>query len=183
MRLALLVAVAVILPTAEARANCYEACVAERPIESQDHFVHADRARKCRDLCEGKALSRLKTAGLYGAYAACTPQPLPLEDFRTTRAGSSSWRQEFNVFSWTVKNDFADKILTGIDVSTQDLSLSRVSISAESVIAPGDTGTFVIPDFFDGYPAVRYATKVETIYACSLTQEEPAKPSGGAGSE
>lgn len=153
---------------APARADCFSACIAADPVVSQDHFKMADGVRACRDMCTSEALDGLRKVGLYEAYAACKPRALTRDEFRAVRAASASWRQQLNIFTWEVRNIFPDKLLTGIEVATQDLNLSTVSVSAASVIPPNSTGTFVVPDFFDGYPAVRYATKVATIIACDL---------------
>jgi hypothetical protein len=161
--------VAGMAPAAAAPAGgCFATCMAAHPPKTDDYFNFADDVKACRDRCDADALGRLKSSGLYETYAACTPVPLSKQDFRDLRAANPSWQSQFNVFLWDVRNIFKDKVLTGIEVKTQDMNLIDVNLTADGVIAPGEAGTFVIPDFFDGYPAVRYATKVVGVTACTV---------------
>lgn len=155
-------------PALAAGPGCFASCMAERPPKTDDYYAFADTVKLCRDRCDALALEGLKTTGLYEAYAACTPAPLSKEDFRDLRANNPSWQSQFNTFTWDITNPFKDKILVEIEVQTQDMNLSTVSLTSAGVIAPGQSGTFVVPDFFDGYPAVRYATKVRGAKACTL---------------
>lgn len=152
--------------------SCFAACVAERPMKSDDYFVFADIVRQCRDRCDAAALDQLKSTGLLSAYRSCTPEPLNKEEFRDLRAGNPSWQAQMNTFTWDVTNNLPDRILTEIEVQTQDMNLSTITFTAASVIGPGQTGTFVVPDFFDGYPAVRYATKVRSAKACTIAKNQ-----------
>ncbi|WP_181705485.1 hypothetical protein [Chthonobacter rhizosphaerae] len=148
--------------------GCFAGCMAERPPKTDDYFQFADTVKQCRDRCDAAALDDLRKSGLYEAYASCTPEPLSKEEFRDLRAENPSWQAQFNTFTWDVTNRFKDKILTEIEVQTQDMNLSTVSLVATSIIAPDKSGTFVVADFFDGYPAVRYATKVRGAKACTI---------------
>ena len=148
--------------------GCFSTCMAGHPPKTDDYFAFADDVKACRDRCDADALDRLKSSGAYAAYASCKPAPLSKQEFRDLRAANPSWQSQFNVFLWDVRNIFKDKVLTGIEVKTQDMNLIDVSLVADGVIAPGEAGTFVIPDFFDGYPAVLYATKVTSVTACTV---------------
>lgn len=148
--------------------TCFESCMAPYAPKSDDYFPFANHVKACRDRCDGEAIADLKATGSYAAYAACKPEKLDLEDFRALRAANPSWQAQFNVFLWDVRNIFPDRLLTGIEVRTQDMNLVDVDLAAEGLIPPGGAGTFVIPDFFDGYPAVRYATKVTSVSACRV---------------
>jgi hypothetical protein len=154
-------------PTA-AQADCVAACMRDAPLASQDHFVRADAVRRCRDGCEREMRGKIASSGLDERLRSCERRDLTLPEFRQLRGANPSWQQQFNIFTWQVTNRFEDLVLTGLEVTTQDLNLSTVTLSAAALIPPGETGTFVIPDFFDGYPAVRYATKVERVTACAL---------------
>jgi hypothetical protein len=153
---------------AAAAKGCFADCMAAHPPTTDDYFAFADDVKGCRDRCDAQAIEGLKASGLYDAYAACTPEPLSKTEFRDLRAANPSWQSQFNVFLWDVRNIFPDRLLTSIEVKTQDMNLIDVSLTADGVVAPGASGTFVIPDFFDGYPAVRYATKVTSVSACRL---------------
>lgn len=148
--------------------TCFAACMADKKPVTDDYFRFADDVKLCRDRCDAEALDGLKTAGLLAAYRACTPEPLTREEFRDLRAKNPSWQSQFNTFTWDVTNTFPDKILVEIEVQTQDMNLSNVSLVSTGIIAPNREGTFVVPDFFDGYPAVRYATKVRGAKACTI---------------
>lgn len=148
--------------------GCFAACMAERPPKTDDYFAYSKVVGECRDQCDAAAIDKLKADGLYATYAACTPEPLSKEEFRDLRAGNPSWQAQFNIFTWDVTNTLPDKILTEIEVQTQDMNLVNVTFQANTVIAPNQSGTFVVADFFDGYPAVRYATKVRGAKACTI---------------
>lgn len=164
----IIAATAVPAASAASAGGCFATCMAAHPPKTDDYFNFADDVKGCRDRCDADALGRLKSSGLYEAYAACKPVPLSKQEFRDLRAANASWQSQFNVFLWDVRNIFKDKVLTGIEVKTQDMNLIDVTLTADGVIAPGEAGTFVIPDFFDGYPAVRYATKVVGVTACAV---------------
>ncbi len=148
--------------------GCFATCMAPFAPKSDDYFPFAAHVKECRDRCDAAALDALKASGAYAALSACKPAPLSKQEFRDFRAANPSWQAQFNVFLWDVRNIFKDRILTGITVKTQDMNLIDVELTADSVIAPETAGTFVIPDFFDGYPAVRYATKVTSVSACAI---------------
>ena len=166
------IAFSALLPTgagaAEPIRGCFAACMADHPVRNDDHFAFADSVRGCRDSCQAATLEAMKASGLYAKYAACKPEPLPLQAFRDLRAANPSWQAQFNVFLWDLRNTLPDVILTGITVKTQDMQLIDVELESEGLIPPGETGTFVIPDFFDGYPAVRYTTKVTKAMGCKI---------------
>lgn len=148
--------------------SCFTGCMSERKPTSDDYFKFSDDVRACRDQCDAAAIHKLRDGGLYDAYAACEAKPLSKEEFRELRAANSSWMSAFNIFTWDVRNIFPNKLLTEIEVRTQDMNLLNVSFVSQSVIPPGELGTFVVTDFFDGYPAVRYATRVVGAKACDL---------------
>lgn len=163
------VSLAASAPAAAAPAqSCFSVCMAPFAPKTDDYFPFASHVKQCRDRCDLKALDGLKTSGAYDDYAACKPEPLSKQDFRDLRAANPSWQAQFNVFLWDVRNIFPDRVLTGVTVKTQDMNLIDVELTGEGLIAPEASGTFVIPDFFDGYPAVRYATKVTAVTACKL---------------
>jgi len=147
---------------------CFSTCMKPYAPTSDDYFPFADHVKACRDRCDAATLDAMRADGSYPAYASCTRQTLDKADFRALRAANPSWQSQFNVFLWDVRNVFPDRVLTGITVRTQDMNLIDVDLEAVGVIPPGASGTFVIPDFFDGYPAVRYATKVTSVTACKI---------------
>lgn len=165
---ATLAVVAVSAP-AVAGPSCFATCMTDHKPTTDDYFAFADDVKACRDRCDASALESFKKSGLYTAYAACTPVDLDREAFKTLRSSNPSWQAAFNVFLWEVTNPLEDVVLTEIEVVTQDMNLINVSLTAATVIAPGESGTFVIPDFFDGYPAVRYATKVTGAKGCKIS--------------
>lgn len=166
--IAMMAGLAATTPAQAAAKGCFAGCMAETPPKNDDYFAYQQIVRACRDRCDAAALDQLKADGLYEAYAACKPEPLTKTEFRDLRASNPSWQAQFNIFSWDVTNTLPDKILTEIEVETQDMNLVNVSFTASTVIAPKQSGTFVVEDFFDGYPAVRYATKVRGAKACTI---------------
>lgn len=171
-RSAALVGVALLAATSmevgAASPSCFAACMADHKPKTDDYFAFAGDVKACRDECDAAALASLRDKGLYDAYAACKPEPLDKAEFRELRAANPSWQAQFNVFTWEVRNILSKRIITEIEVTTQDMNLLPVSFTAVTVIPPDETGTFVVTDFFDGYPAVRYATRVRGAKACTL---------------
>lgn len=168
--IAMVAALAVLAAPAHAAPvkGCFAGCLADRPMKNDDYYAFADTVRQCRDRCDAAALDQLKASGLYEAYAGCKAEPLSKEEFRDLRAKNSSWQAHMNTFTWDVTNPLPNKILTEIEVQTQDMNLSTITFTSGTIIPPNASGTFVVPDFFDGYPAVRYATKVKGAKACVI---------------
>ncbi len=122
----------------------------------------------CRDDCEAEAHERLATRGLAGKIAACTPEPVADADLKKIRSASPSFLAFANAFTWDLHNILDNKVIVRIEMTTQNLSLQDVVMSTGGTALPGETATFLISGFYDGYPSVRVTTRVKAIYACGL---------------
>ncbi len=157
-----------VAPAAAAQPQgCFATCMAPFAPKSDDYFPFANHVKECRDRCDAAALDALKSSGAYDAYAACKPAPLSKQEFRDSGRPIRPGRRS-STSSVGRPQHLPEPHPHGITVKTQDMNLIDVELTADGVIAPDKAGTFVIPDFFDGYPAVRYATKVTSVTACTI---------------
>jgi hypothetical protein len=168
MRFIALLGLATAALAAPASAACFDQCLSGKIETSSDDLEIRDAARSCRDVCDAEALAELKKNGLSEGLASCRAKKLSLEDFRKVRAASPSYRIQANVFLWDVTNPFPDRLLTRVEVSTQNLDLQEVGFTGTGLVPPSSTATFVIPSFYEGYPAVRFSAKVSGIWACEV---------------
>lgn len=168
MRL-IIAAVLLVLAVGQAEAQtCFRDCLAGKITSSSDDLAIKDASRECRESCENAVRTKLETDGFGDKLKDCKAEPLSVEDFRKVRAASPSYYVQANVFVWEAKNPFPDRVLTKIDVSAQNLDLNEFEFTGTGLIPPSGSGAFVIPSFFDGYPAVRFAGKIRTVWACTI---------------
>ncbi|GBD47485.1 hypothetical protein [Methylopila sp. Yamaguchi] len=169
MRTASLVAAALLcLVAAPARSACFDACFGSKVAADSDDIAVKDAATACRQSCDAEAQTALDRQGFGAQLKSCRAHPISLEEFRKVRGASPSYRVQSNIFLWDVKNPFPDKVLTKIEVSTQTMELNDLAFVGTGLVPPSSTATFVIPAFYEGYPAVRFSAKVSAIWACDL---------------
>jgi hypothetical protein len=155
--------------TSGATATCFRDCLGEKITSAQasdDDIRKA--ARECRESCEAGVRAGLERDGKLAQVEGCKAEPLPLADLRKLRAETPSYYVQSNIFIWDFKNPFPDRALTKVEVTAQNMDLNPVGFTGTGLAPPGGEGVFVIPSFFDGYPAVRFAAKVENVWACPV---------------
>jgi hypothetical protein len=71
--------------------TCFHTCFREKPksVDVDDQTLREDM-QSCRELCEKEARDRLKDNGYAEKVAACTPEPVSLEDLKKIRSASPS---------------------------------------------------------------------------------------------
>ncbi|MCK0198802.1 hypothetical protein MWN34_18035 [Ancylobacter sp. 6x-1] len=148
--------------------GCLRTCLSDRIKGTDDDAAMRDALRACRESCLGTEADELKAEGLYDRYAQCRPSPLSDAEFHRLRSGNPSFLIHTNALIWEMKNVLPDKVIRSIEVTTQSLSLSDTAFSIRTLIPPGHSGTIVMMNFFAGYPAARFATRLTRIEACPL---------------
>jgi hypothetical protein len=167
MRLVLAFA-AVAACAAPANATCFRDCLGSRIAATSDDIAIKDAARTCREVCEAEVRDGMEKNGTLAQLKSCRGEELSLADLRKLRGETASYYVQSNVFIWDFKNPFPDRAITKIEVSAQNMDLNDVSFTGTGLVPPAGEGVFVIPAFFDGYPAVRFAAKVRKVWACPV---------------
>lgn len=153
---------------ASASATCFRDCLGGRIATQSDDQQIRDAAKACRESCEAKAREDLARAGKLSQATECKAEPLNKEDLKKLRAETPSHYVLSNTFIWDVKNPFPDRSLLKIEVAAQNMDLNEIAFTGTGLAPPSGEGVFVIPGFFDGYPAVRFAAKVVKVWACPV---------------
>ena len=68
-----------------------------------------------------------------------------------------------------------EQLIRQVEITTQNLSLEDITMSAGGIVEPGQSGTFLIRYIADGYPSMRVTTRVKAIYACALEPADVSK--------
>jgi len=149
--------------------TCFRGCLTSKLTSStvEDEEIRSFM-QDCREVCEAKTRERLASRGLAEKLAACTPEPVADGDLKKIRSASPSFLAFANAFTWDLHNVLDNKVIVRIEMTTQNLSLQDVVMSAGGTALPGETATFLISGFYDGYPSVRVTTRIKAIYACEL---------------
>lgn len=168
MRLTIAIAAALLSVGAAHAQTCFRDCLSPRLQSDSDDLQIKDAARACKVVCEDKAKDDLAKAGLLDKLTSCKAEPLTDDDMKKVRSASPSYYVQSNVFIWDMTNPFDDRVLTKIEVSAQNMDLNDMQFTGGGVAPPSSPGIFVVPSFFDGYPAVRFAAKVQKIWACPV---------------
>lgn len=171
MRILLAGPLAVLIAAAaapEARATCFRDCLGGRIQSSSDDQHIRDAAKECRQSCEAAARDVLQKEGKLAQIDGCRPQELSKDELKRLRSETPSYYVQSNAFIWDFKNPFADRAITKIEVTAQNLDLNQIEFTGAGLVPPSGEGVFVIPAYFDGYPAVRFAAKVEKVWACPV---------------
>jgi len=167
MRLALALCLAA-LSAAPASATCFRECLGGKIETQSDDQKIRDVAKECRQTCEAQARETMERAGTLATLADCKAEPLTKDELKKLRAETPSYYVQSNTFIWDIKNPFADRALTKVEVTAQNMDLNPIAFTGAGLVPPAGEGVFVIPAFFDGYPAVRFAAKVEKVWACPI---------------
>lgn len=149
-----------------AGATCFRECLAKEIVTSSSDDDIRKAAKACRSTCEDQVRAQLERDGKLASVEACRPEPLSREDLKKLRAETPSYYVQSNTFIWDFKNPFPDRVLTKVEVTAQNMDLNQIGFTGTGLVPPSGEGVFVIPAFFDGYPAVRFAAKVEKVWAC-----------------
>lgn len=149
--------------------TCFRVCLTSKLTSSavEDEEIRSFM-KGCRDQCEAEAKDRLASRGLAGEIKACIPEPLADADLKKIRSASPSFLAYANAFTWDLHNVLDNKVIVRIEMITQNLGLQDVVMSSGGTALPGETATFLISGFYDGYPSVRVTTRVKAIFACEL---------------
>ncbi|GAC1333432.1 MAG: hypothetical protein NVSMB26_14550 [Beijerinckiaceae bacterium] len=149
--------------------TCFRACLKPKLVgsEIEDTQIRS-LMRACRDTCESEAERQFSRSGRGEKLLHCLPEPLSDEEFKRVRAASPSFLAFANSFTWDLNNVLSDKVIKRVEAITQNLELQDVELGGGVTIAPGESGTVLIPGFFDGYPQMRVSTRIKAIYACPL---------------
>lgn len=151
---------------ARAADACFSACLKPRMAAPDvDDETIREALSACRARCDEATRARLAAAGGESALA-CAPSPLSPEEFRKVRSASPSVVGLAGAFLWEVDNVLPDKVVRRVEISTQNMSLQEVAMTAAGIAPPGERATFLVPHVGDGYPAVRMSSRVVAIYAC-----------------
>jgi hypothetical protein len=167
MRLEIALSLAALL-AAPASATCFRECLGGKIQTQSDDQQIRDVAKECRQTCESAVRDKLQSEGKLAAVTDCKAEPLSKEDLKKLRAETPSYYVQSNTFIWDFKNPFADRALTRVEVTAQNMDLNPIEFTGAGLVPPAGEGVFVIPAFFDGYPAVRFAAKVEKVWACPV---------------
>lgn len=152
----------------EARATCFRDCLGGRIQSSSDDQHIRDAAKECRQTCEAAARDTLAKDGKLAQIDGCRPELLSKDELKRLRSETPSYYVQSNAFIWDFKNPFPDRAIMKIEVTAQNLDLNQIEFTGTGLVPPSGEGVFVIPAYFDGYPAVRFAAKVEKVWACPI---------------
>jgi hypothetical protein len=170
-----LAALAVCAP-AQAIETCFHTCLKGKMVSPDiDDQTIRDDMQACKSRCDEEEKAQLETDGIAAKVAACVPEKLPDADMKKVRSASPSVVAFANAFTWDVNNVLPDKIIRQVEITTQNLSLEDITMSAGGIVEPGKSGTFLIKYIADGYPSMRVTTRVKAIYACALEPPDPSK--------
>jgi hypothetical protein len=125
----------------------------------------------CKESCDDEMKARLEKEGVEKKLAACIPEKVDDADMKKVRSASPSVVAFANAFTWDVKNVLPGKFIRKVEVSTQNVSLEDVTLTAAGTVEPGESETFLMNNIADGYPSLRVTTRVKAIYACSLDSD------------
>lgn len=167
MRLALILGLTA-SSAAPASATCFRECLGSKIQTQSDDQQIRDVAKECRETCEAKVREGLERDGKLAAVTGCKAEPLAKDELKKLRAETPSYYVQSNTFIWDFKNPFPDRVLTKVEVTAQNMDLNQIAFTGTGLVPPSGEGVFVIPAFFDGYPAVRFAAKVEKVWACPV---------------
>jgi hypothetical protein len=155
---------------AAAAETCFHACLKGKLISPDiDDQTIREYMQTCKESCDDEMQTRLEKEGLEKKLAACIPEKVPDADMKKVRSASPSVVAFANAFTWDVKNVLPGNLfIRKIELSTQNVSLEDVTLTATGIVEPGEIETFLMNNISDGYPSLRVTTRVQAIYACSL---------------
>jgi hypothetical protein len=148
--------------------TCFRSCLAPRLTQDITDDMIRYQMTQCRDLCESESRVKLAELGLGRKIEDCEPQPLSNAEFKSLRAASASFLTYANSFTWDVHNVFPGKVIRKVEIVYPTLDLDETTATGGGVVLPGEVATILINGVFEGYPAMRYALRIKTVYACSI---------------
>lgn len=161
---------------ARATETCFHTCLKAKMVSPTiDDQTIRDDIQACKDSCDEEERATLEADGLAAKIAACVPEKLPDADLKKVRSASPSVVAFANAFTWDVNNVLPDKIIRRIEITTQNMSLEDITMSAGGTVTPGQSATFLMKYIADGYPSMRVTTRVKAIYACSAEANTVSK--------
>ncbi len=164
------------VPAAQAVETCFHTCLKAKLVSPTiDDQTIRDNMQACKNRCDDEEKAQLESDGIAAKVAACVPEKLPDADMKKVRSASPSVVAYANAFTWDVNNVLPDKIIRQVEITTQNLSLEDITMSAGGTVEPGKSGTFLIKYIADGYPSMRVTTRVKAIYACALELPDSSK--------
>jgi hypothetical protein len=161
---------------AQAIETCFHMCLKAKLVSPNiDDQAIRDEMQACKARCDQEQKALLESDGIAEKVAACVPEKLPDAEMKKVRSASPSIVAFANAFTWDVNNVLPDKIIRQVEITTQNLSLEDITMSAGGTVEPGQSGTFLIRYIADGYPSMRVTTRVKAIYACALEPADASK--------
>jgi len=158
--------------------TCFHVCLKGKLIspDIDDQTIREDM-QTCKESCDDEMTARLEKEGIEKKLAACIPEPVPDAEMKKVRSASPSVVAFANAFTWDVKNVLPPgTFIRKVELSTQNVSLEDVTLTAAGIVEPGEIETFLMNNIADGYPSLRVTTRVKAIYACSVDPAPDAKP-------
>ncbi len=162
--------------TAWSAETCFHTCLKSKLVspDIDDQTIREDMSA-CKETCDDEMKARFETEGIEAKLAACIPERVSDADMKKVRSASPSVVAFANAFTWDVNNVLPGKFIRQVEVSTQNLSLEDVILTAAGTVAPGESATFLMNNISDGYPSLRVTTRIKAIFACSLEPAETPK--------
>jgi len=152
-----------------ARETCFHSCLKTKLIAPDiDDQTIRDNMQMCKSSCDRDQKAQLESEGTAAKVAACVPEKLDDQDFKKVRSASPSVVAFANTFTWDVENVLPDKVIRRVEITTQNLSLEDITMSAGGIVEPGQKETFLMKNVADGYPSMRVTTRIKAIYACAF---------------
>jgi hypothetical protein len=159
--------------------TCFHTCLKGKLIspDIDDQTIREDM-QTCKESCDDEMTARLEKEGIEKKLAACIPEPVPDAEMKKVRSASPSVVAFANAFTWDVKNVLPPgTFIRKVELSTQNVSLEDVTLTAAGIVEPGEMETFLMNNIADGYPSLRVTTRVKAIYACSVEPSPSAEKS------
>lgn len=151
------------------RETCFHSCLKTKLVSPTiDDQTIRDNMQMCKTNCDQKQKAQLESEGTAAKVAACVPEILDEKDLKRVRSASPSVVAYANTFTWDVENVLPDKVIRRVEITTQNLSLEDITMSAGGIVEPGQKETFLMKNVADGYPSMRVTTRIKAIYACDF---------------
>jgi len=160
---------------AAARETCFHSCLKTKLVSPTiDDQTIRDNMHLCKSNCDQQQKAQLESEGTAAKLAACVPEKLGDQEFKKVRSASPSVVAFANAFTWDVENVLTDKVIRRVEITTQNLTLEDITMSAGGIVEPGQNATFLMRYVADGYPSMRVTTRIKAIYACTTPKAADA---------
>jgi len=155
----------------QAAETCFHTCLKGKLVATDvDDQQIRDFMAACKETCDEDMKARLEKQGIEAKLEACVPEKVPDADMKKVRSASPSVVAFANAFTWDVNNVLPGLFIRRVEVSTQNLDLEDVTLTATGTVVPGESETFLMNNISDGYPSLRVTTRVKAVYACAVDQ-------------